>query len=257
MDLNLSGKFALITGGLSGIGAASALAFARAGADVALIDRNPGKGADVVSAIEGFGRKAVLYEADVSSESDIDRAFDAAIAALGAPRILLNSAGVNMAHVAVADMTAEAWRLRINTDLTGCFLSSRRFVRECASTGGGRIINITSIHADVMRAGGAAYDAAKGGVANLTKTMALETAARNITVNAIAPGMILTPMNERALDDDAYRKELEANIPAGRAGRPEEVAGVALFLASEAAGYITGATITIDGGLSLLLGQGA
>ena len=104
---------------------------------------------------------------------------------------------------------------------------------------------------------GADYDAAKGGQRNLTRTMALETAKLGITVNAIAPGMILTPMNERALKDAAYRQSLERNIPLGRAGKPDEVAGVAVFLASPAGAYITGTTITIDGGLSLELGQGA
>lgn len=258
LNLSLNGKIALVTGGVSGIGAACAQALAAAGANVSIVDYHADRGSEIISVIEDMGRKAILCEADVGNEMDIERVFDTTSAALGIPHILVNSAGVNMAHVNVADMSSETWALRIRTDLTGCFYTSRRFVRgRREDGGGGRIINITSIHADVMRAGGAGYDAAKGGVTNLTKTMALEVAAEEITVNAVAPGMILTPMNARALNDDTYRKSLEANIPARRAGNAEEVADVALFLASDAAAYITGAEITIDGGLSLFLGQGA
>jgi glucose 1-dehydrogenase len=163
-----------------------------------------------------------------------------------------------MSGVPVAAMSLDKWERILRTDLTGSFLTSRRFVRDLEASGrAGAIINITSIHSSVMRAGGADYDAAKGGQRNLTRTMALETARSGITVNAIAPGMILTPMNKHAMDDADYRRALEKNIPLGRVGTPDEVAGVAVFLASPAAAYITGSTITIDGGLSLELGQGA
>ena len=259
VDLNLSGRIALVTGGESGIGAACVAALAAAGADVGLVyydDRDAGDASAAV--VTGLGRKAIAVRADVGKEANVEAAFDAVEKAIGVPDILVNSAGKNMSGVKVADMSTEQWQDLLATDLTGCFFTSRRFVRNLKGTGRpGAIINITSIHSAVMRAGGADYDAAKGGQTNLTRTLSLEVAEFGITVNAIAPGMILTPMNSRAMTDAAYRRGLEKSIPLKRAGRPDEVAGVAVFLASPAAAYITGSTVTIDGGLSLELGQGA
>lgn len=259
VDLNLTGRIALVTGGESGIGAACVAALAAAGADVGLIyykDKAAGEASAAVAA--ALGRKAVAVKADVADEAKVEAAFDAVEQAIGVPDILVNSAGKNMSGVRVSDMSADQWNELIATDLTGCFFTSRRFVRNLKKAGRpGAIINITSIHSSVMRAGGADYDAAKGGETNLTKTLALEVADMGITVNAIAPGMILTPMNGKALRDASYREDLEKNIPVKRAGKAEEVAGVAVFLASPAASYMTGSTVTIDGGLSLQLGQGA
>lgn len=258
-ERSLSNRIALVTGGESGIGAACVAALAAEGANVAVLYHNDHEAAQAsMHAVELLGRKAVAVKADVGVEADVEAAFTKIHGAIGVPDILVNSAGLNMSGIPVAEMTLEQWNRILRTDLTGSFLTSRRFVRDLkADRRPGAIINITSIHSRVMRAGGADYDAAKGGQRNLTRTMALETASLGITVNAIAPGMILTPMNQRALDDEGYRRSLEKNIPLGRAGTPHEVAGVAVFLASPAAAYITGATITIDGGLSLELGQGA
>lgn len=259
IDLNLKGRIALVTGGESGIGAACVAALAAAGADVCVIyfkDKKAGERSAAVAA--SLGRKAIAVQADVGSEKDVEAAFDAAVKAIGIPDILINSAGRNMSGVKVSDMATEQWQSLIETDLTGSFFTSRRLVQGLKGSGrAGAIVNITSIHASVMRSGGADYDSAKGGQLNLTKTMALEVAELGITVNAIAPGMILTPMNTKAMTDTNYRESLEKNIPLGRAGKPEEVAGVAVFLASPAGAYITGTTITIDGALSLKLGQGA
>jgi glucose 1-dehydrogenase len=257
--MRLDARVALVTGGESGIGRACVSALASAGADVAVLYYRSVDEAGISCAeAEAAGRRATAVKADVSSETDIEAAFDAVRDALGIPDVLVNSAGLNMAGINVADMPTQTWRTRIETDLTGAFFTSRRFVRDLRTARrGGAIINITSIHSTVMRSGGAAYDAAKGGLTNLTRTLALETAGLGVTVNAVAPGMILTPMNQEALDDGAYRASLERNIPLGRAGRPEEVAETVVFLASPAAAYITGSTIVIDGGLSLLLGQGA
>jgi glucose 1-dehydrogenase len=140
----------------------------------------------------------------------------------------------------------------------GCISYCRRFIRDLrAANRPGRIVNISSIHAQVVRAGGADYASAKAGLRNLTRTLALECAALRINVNAIEPGMILTPMNARAETDGAYRAKLEASIPLGRAGTADEVAQLALYLVSPQSDYITGASFAIDGGLSLVLGQGA
>jgi glucose 1-dehydrogenase len=258
-DQPLLDRIAVVTGGESGIGAACVTALAAAGADVGVIyfkDAHAGEAS--AGAARALGRKATAARADVGCESDVDAAFDAIGATIGIPDILVNSAGINMSGTRVADMDLKQWERMLRTDLTGSFLTSRRFLRDMLPSGRpGAIVNITSIHSFAMRAGGADYDAAKGGQRNLTRTLALEVAKAGVTVNAIAPGMILTPMNQRAESDEAFRRGLEANIPIPRAGTAEEVAGVAVFLASPAASYITGATVVIDGGLSLMLGQGA
>ena len=254
----LSGRTAAVTGGDSGIGAACALALADAGADVAILVHDQGKRADEVrQGIVERGRRAAQVVVDLGEEAQVESAFDAVRRHLAIPDILVNSAGLNQTGVAVADMDLEQWERLLRTDLTGSFLASRRFVRDLrAKAVAGTIVNITSIHAFAMRAGGADYTAAKGGQANLTSTMALECASLGITVNAIAPGMVLTPMNPEASDPER-RAAMERSIPLGRAGRPEEVGRLAAYLASPDAAYITGATIVIDGGLSLQMGQGA
>ena len=252
-------RIAFVTGAESGIGAACAVALAHAGCDVAVLYyRDANAAGQTVAQVQAAGRKGLAVQADVGNEALVEAAFDQVHAALGVPDILVNLAGLNQSGVKVADMSLAQWQRLLDSDLTGPFLTSRRFVRDAATRGGpGRIINISSIHAEDVRAGAADYCAAKGGLRKLTETMALECATLGITVNAIAPGMILTPMNAKAIADPAYRKGLEANIPLDRAGTPEEVAALAVYLASSAAAYITGTTVTIDGGLSLVLAQGA
>ncbi|WP_374943728.1 SDR family oxidoreductase [Sphingomonas sp.] len=254
----LSGRVAAVTGGESGIGAACALALAETGADIALLVHADGDAAvKVEGGIVSHGRRATRVVVDVGEEAQVGSAFDAVRGSLGIPDILVNSAGLNQSGVPVVDMDLAQWEQLLRADLTGSFLTSRRFVRDLRASGdSGAIINITSIHAFAMRSGAADYTAAKGGQANLTRTMALECAPLGITVNAIAPGMILTPMNAEA-EDPVRRAEMERAIPAGRAGRPEEIGRLAAFLVSRGSSYITGATIVIDGGLSLLMGQGA
>ncbi len=249
----IASRTVVVTGAESGIGAACARAFADGGDRICVLyHSDPGQ---TSAAIVKAGGKAYDIQCAVDDPASVEAAFAAAEAAFGPADVLVNSAGINMSGLAVRDMPVETWNRMIATDLTGAFLVSRRFLHACA--GLGAIVHISSIHAEAVRAGGADYCAAKGGLTNLVRTLAIEEAPRGIRVNAVAPGMILTPMNGRALSDADYRAGLERNIPLGRAGTAEEVAGLALWLASDAAAYVTGATVVIDGGLSLLQGLGA
>lgn len=255
----LVGRIALVTGGDSGIGAACAKALAAAGADVAvtylLDDQGAGETADAVRAV---GRRALAMRSDARDELAVEQCFDRVEQELGTVDILVTSAGINTYGIEVADLTLEQWDNMLKTDLTGTFLATRSCVRRMrAKKQTGTIVAISSVHAEVVRSGSAAYAAAKAGVTHFIETLGIETAADGITVNAIAPGMILTPMNEAAEKHWIVRKVKGEFIPMKRPGKPEEVANVAVFLASPAGDYITASTITIDGGLSKMLALGA
>ena len=256
--MDLAQQCAVVTGGESGIGKACAEALGISGAPVVLTYfRAEAAAAAVVKSIEAAGGRAMAHQADVGDEAAVEALFSAAEAAFGPARLLVNSAGLNMSGIAIADMPLAQFDRVVRADLYGPFLTCRRFVQGLEGRGGGRIVNISSIHERAPRAGGVEYDSAKGGLAQLTATLALELAPRKIAVNGVAPGMILTPMNQSALDDPAELARKEAAIPWGRAGTPEEVAALVLFLLSPASDYITGTTVTIDGALSLTVAQGA
>ena len=255
----LKQDIAVINGGSSGIGKATAQLFAKEGAAVVVVHHDhPDAARKLVEAIEAGGGKAIAIAADVRKEATVDRVFAQAQKAFGTPTILVNAAGVDASGVPVADMEVDQFEKVLRTNLVGPFLFSRAFVRGCkAAKARGKIINISSVHEDIPRAGAADYCASKGGLRNLTRCLALELAEQGITANNLAPGMVLTPMNQEAIDDPKVREEQTASIPMRRAAAPEEVAELALYLASRASDYATGATFTLDGGLQMNLGQGA
>ena len=255
----MAGQTVIVTGAESGIGAACAEAFGARQARVAVLYYADAAAAEkTAGAVHAAGGEAITVQAHVDDEASVDHAFATVEQHWGPADVLVNSAGLNMSGVTVRDMTLAQWRRLLDTDLTGAFLTSRRFLTgRGEATGDAAILHISSIHAYAVRAGGADYCAAKGGLSNLVETLAIEEAPHGIRVNAIEPGMILTPMNAHAQADPVYRRTLEQNIPMGRAGNASEVADLAVFLASDKARYITGARIVIDGGLSLMQALGA
>jgi glucose 1-dehydrogenase len=258
----LAGQKALVTGASSGIGRAIALALAEAGADVVVNFIGPPEAADeVVSAIHKIGTKAIPILADVSQEDQVQTLFKRAIDELGTIDILVNNAGIQ-SNASVDNMTIEQWNTVIGTNLTGQFLCAREAIREfkhrgvvkAVSESAGKIICISSVHEVIPWAGHVNYAASKGGVMLLMKSIAQEVAGLKIRVNSICPGAIRTLMNESAWQDrDAY-ESLMALIPYKRIGEPEEIGRLAAFLASDFADYITGASIFVDGGMSLYPG---
>lgn len=255
----LDGKIALITGSDSGIGQGTAIEFAREGADVVVTYHEDESGAqETRNEVEELGRRAIVVQVDTSDEASVEALFDAAVDAFGAVDILVNNAGVDASGIHVADLDTETWDRAMRTNLYGYFFCARRFIRIRRDVGGGgKLINVTSVHDTIPRAGAADYDCSKGGQLNLTRTLALELAELKINVNNIGPGMVLTPFNEEAVEDASVREEQVQSIPWKRAAEPWEIGRLAVYLASADADYVTGATFYIDGGLMQNQGQGA
>jgi glucose 1-dehydrogenase len=260
-DTPLAHQVALVTGASSGIGRAIALAFGRAGADVVVNYVKGAQAADgVVTEIESLGRRAVALQADVSRESDVDAMFARAVAEFGTLHVVVCNAGLQR-DAPLEQMTLEQWNTVIGVNLTGQFLCARAAVREFKRRGFdgtspalGKIICMSSVHQRIPWAGHANYAASKGGVMLLMQTMAQELAAQRIRVNGLAPGAIRTPINASAWQTREAYDALMTLVPYGRIGEPDDVAKAALWLASDASDYVTGATLFVDGGMTLYPG---
>lgn len=251
MSNRLAGKVAAITGGDQGIGRAIAERLAHEGADVAICYRKNKKGADEVleQITAGIKRRAVAFQADVGIAADTQRFIQETVATLGRVDILVNNAGLEK-RADFWDVTEEDFDAVLNVNLKGMFFATQAIVRHLRQTGRpGKIINISSVHEELPFPHFASYCASKGGIKMLTRNLAIELAPNKITINSIAPGAIETPINTKLLNDPIKLKELLANIPLGRLGRPEDVAGLASFLASDESDYVTGSTFFVDGGL--------
>jgi glucose 1-dehydrogenase len=258
----LVGQPALVTGANSGIGKAVALGLARAGADVAVnYITHPEVADEVAHEIEGMGRKAITLKADVSKEDDVDRMFADAIKNFGTLHISVSNAGLQR-DSPFDEMTLAQWNAVIDINLTGQFLCTRAATREFKRRGvifdvsqaAGKIICMSSVHQQIPWAGHANYAASKGGVMLLMKTIAQELAPHFIRVNSIAPGAIRTPINTAAWDTDKAYADLMTLVPYKRIGEPDDIAQAAVWLASDAADYLTGATLFVDGGMTLYPG---
>ncbi|MGH7191181.1 MAG: SDR family NAD(P)-dependent oxidoreductase [Acetobacteraceae bacterium] len=246
----LQGKVAIVTGGNSGIGLAIAVGLARAGANI-VIDYivHPDATAALEKEIAGFGESAIGVEADVSKITDLQRLVDAGVAKFGRIDVMVNNAGVE-SRTSVLETTEAQYDKVLSINLKSAFFGTQVAARQMIRQGGGgRIINITSVHEDWPMPGNTAYCLAKGGMRMLTRTAGVELAPHGILVAGVGPGAVATPINLSTMNDPALLAKLNGAIPLGRMAKPEEIANVVVFLAGDGASYLTATTIFADGGI--------
>jgi 3-oxoacyl-[acyl-carrier protein] reductase len=248
--IDLSDKVALVTGGARGIGRAIVLRLATQGADIAFSYRgNAEAAADTASAVEALGRRALVVQADVKDPAAAETLVKATLDAYGKVDILVNNAGITRDDL-IMRMSEEAWRDVLETNLFGAFHMTKAVTRPMLKARSGRIINITSVSGQAGQMGQANYSSAKAGLIGLTKATARELGSRSITVNAVAPGFVLTELTKDL--PEALQAEITARTPLGRFGTTDEIADAVAFLASDEARYITGQVLAVDGGLVMM-----
>jgi 3-oxoacyl-[acyl-carrier protein] reductase len=248
ITVNLTDQIAIVTGAARGLGREIAISLAVAGAKVACIDVNAETLAATIDAIRAVGGTAEPMECDVTNGKRVDEVVDSVTSKWGSLHILVNNAGITRDNL-IMRMKDDQWDSVLNINLKGTFLFTRAACRPMMKGRRGRIINISSVSGLMGNPGQANYSASKAGIIGLTRTVARELAGRNITVNAVAPGFIATEMTS-ALGEEML-ENVRKEIPLGRLGHPQDVADAVLFLASEAAGFITGHVLTVDGGLTV------
>lgn len=252
MQIILDGARVLITGGDSGIGRATAFAFAEAGARVAINYVSDPESADqVVARLKRNGTEARSIRADVSDPEQVAGMFEELDDAWGGLDVLINNAGIDGEPGPGWEIDLEDWREVLEVNLFGAFHCCREALGRMVPRGSGTILNVTSVHETIPRWGHSAYTASKAGLSMLTRTLAQEAMPHGVRLVALAPGAIRTPINEDVREDPEGRRDLLSKIPAGRIGEPEEVARIAVILASEAASYVSGTTVFVDGGMTL------
>ena len=248
--MNLKGKTAIVTGGNSGIGLSIVLELAKQGANI-VIDYvvHPETAEDLEKQVLALGDKAITVKADVSKVADLQSLVDAAVKNFGRLDIMVNNAGVET-RTSVLDTTEEQYQRVLDINLKSAFFGTQIAAKQfIAQGGGGRIINITSVHEDWPMPGNTAYCLSKGGMRMLTRTAGLELAPHNILVTGVGPGAVATPINTSTMKDPTLLKKLDDAIPVGRMAQPEEIASVVAFLAGDGASYLTATTIFADGGI--------
>jgi gluconate 5-dehydrogenase len=247
---DLRGKRAIVTGGSSGIGFAIAHALIRAGATVAIVNRDTEAGRRAAAELSLSGGAASSFPADVSREDQVQAVVEAIEEAHGPTDILVNSHGINVRKPAL-ELKLWEWQQIMAINLTGAFLMCQEVGRRMVRRRSGSIVNVSSVVSLVGRKGLSAYSATKGGLSQLTRTLALEWAPYNVRVNAIGPGFIRTPLTRPLFENPGFLEEVERLVPLKRVGLPEDLVGVVMILCSRAGSYITGQTIYIDGGWSI------
>lgn len=245
--LDVEGKVAVVVGGTSGIGKALALGLAAAGADVVPTSRRAEPVRETAALIEAAGRRTLAIPSDVADRASLDRLLAETVAAFGKVDILVNCAGMTK-RTPTLDLDEAEWQKILDTNLTGTLRCCQVFGRHMIGRGYGRIINIASLSSFVALYEVAAYAASKAAVASLTKSLAVEWARHGVCVNAIAPGVFRTPLNMELLDSTGRGKEFLLRTPMGRFGKVEELVGAAIYLASDAASFVTGEILVVDGG---------